>query len=224
MPLVLLAACSGGEPAARRADGDPEVIAALAEPLMTDPDLTGQSNASAALGGGGPARAEIPPELRDPKVVEAIREEAEKVAGAVLASAPVPAPGKPLPPTVTAPQFAALLPGARGCAAKAGFGFIWAAALPAAFPVYPRGHSQVAAGNDLDGCKLRSVVFTTPVAPEQVAAFYLARGKSAGLPLDYSTAGDALVLAGSKGKAAVLVKLQTDDDGFTVVELATSGL
>jgi hypothetical protein len=226
IPLTLLplAACSGGDRDARRQAPDPVTVAALADPLMTDPDLASQGNASAALGGGGPAQAEIPREPLGPDWVGKARSAAEALAGARLAPVSPTGERPPLAATLTPVAFAAQLPGARACAAQAGYGFIWAAALPARFPVYPRGHALIGAGNDLGGCRLRAVRFTSPVPGEEIAAFYLAQGRAAGLPLDYRKAADRLVMAGSKGKAAVLIAIAARDDGLSEVELATSGL
>ena len=56
----------------------------------------------------------------------------------------------------------------------------WAAKLPAAFPVYPRGNTQEAAGTDEGQCALRVVSFLTPVALEEVLAFYYTRARAAG--------------------------------------------
>lgn len=221
---VLLAACSGGERAVGRQDPDPVTVAALADPLMTDPDLTSQSHASAALGGGGPGQAEIPREPLGPEWVGKARSAAEALAGTRLAPASPAGERAPLAETLTPVAFAALVPGARACTETAGYGFIWAAALPAPFPVYPRGHVQIGAGNDLGGCRLRAVRFTSPVPGEEIAAFYRAQGRAAGLPLDYRKAGDRLVLAGRKGKAAVLIAIAARDDGLSEVDLATSGL
>ena len=226
--VLALLACScarGDERAAQRSEADPAVVAALSDPLMTDPDLASQSRASAALGGGGgPASAEIPAVLRSADALEGARAAAAKLAGARLAAASDIPAGEPLPEAVTAPAFARLLPGAGPCADKAGFGFIWAAALPVAFPVFPMGHALVGAGNDLGGCRLRSVRFVTPVPAGEVAAFYLARGKAAALPLAPRQAGEAVVLAGARGNTAVLVRIAPRGDGLTEVELATSGL
>ena len=222
--LLLVAACSCAVPDAKRADPDPVTVAALSDPLMTDPDLASQSNASAALGGGGPALGEIPRERGDADLINAIRAEAEKAVGATLRAAEPGSEREPLPEALTPPAFAALLPGGAACSKGAGYGFVWTAAFPEAFPIYPRGHAQIAAGNDTQGCRLRAVRFTSPVPGEEIAAFYLTKAKALGLPLDYRKAGEALVLQGVKGKAVVLVRISPPADGIATVELATSGL
>ena len=66
--------------------------------------------------------------------------------------------------------------------------------------------------------------FTSPIPGEEIAAFYLAKAKALGLPLDYRKAGETLVLQGVKGKAVVLVRISPPADGIATVELATSGL
>ena len=78
---MLLAACSGGEDAADpNAQRDPVAAAALDDPLMTDPDLTGQNRGNAALDGGLPDGA-MSAFKRSPEEVAAARADAERLLG-----------------------------------------------------------------------------------------------------------------------------------------------
>ncbi len=56
---------------------------------------------------------------------------------------------------------------------------MWANRLPAAFPVYPRGAVQEAAGTDDDACALRVVNFQTGVSLDDVIDFYFSSARKA---------------------------------------------
>jgi hypothetical protein len=90
---LTLAGCSdvkdGADAAAER---DPAVSAVLGDPLLTDPDLTTLNN-TGALTGGGPAIGDIPAEKPTPEALAAAREEALKLAGGRLQTAPAPGCG-----------------------------------------------------------------------------------------------------------------------------------
>ena len=94
------------------------------------------------------------------------------------------------------------------------------ARLPAALPVYPRGHARVAAGTDAAGCALRAVRFVTPVTVADAIDFYYASAAKARLAPQRSKAGGDEVVAG-KGFA---VYVRQSSDGLTEVVLVTSGL
>ena len=74
--------------------------------------------------------------------------------------------------------------------------------MPAAFPVYPRGAVQEAAGTDKDGCKLRVVNYVTPVGIDDVVSFYFTRARMAGFDAAHRKDGQDNVLSGTKGKGA----------------------
>jgi hypothetical protein len=223
-PALALAACGGadvkGDPADER---DPAVSAALSDPVLTDPDLTAQ-NDTGALTGGGPAVGEVPGEKSTPETIAASQEEAIKLAGGSLQTAPAPAnvTGRSAPQTPV--QLARLLPGkARDCADKLDYSAVWAAKLPDALQVYPRGHVQEAAGIDADGCQLRAVNFRTPVPVDDVVNFYYTRGRAGGYAAQHTLEGDDQVLRGSKGAAAYVLYVRKRANGLTEVDLATSG-
>ena len=94
----------------------------------------------------------------------------------------------------------ALLALSKGCSDQLDYGFIWAARMPAALPVYQRGHVRQSAGSDAGGCRLRVVAFVTPVGPDDVLAFYATTAGKAGLALELRREGGDEVLTG-KGKA-----------------------
>lgn len=226
---LALAACGSDEGQAGRENRDPAVTAALSDPIMADPDLTSQNRADSALSGGGPATAEIPPDKRGPEEAERARLAArELLGGGPIPPAPAPLGEQGesrLARAATLQAVAEALDlGGKACTASVGYGFGWTVLLPAALPVYPRGHARVAAGSDAAGCKLRLVRFVTPVAPVEVADFYYASARKAGLAAELRREGGDLVVQGGKGKARFAVYLRDGGDGLTEVDLATSGL
>ena len=57
-----LSGCGGGDKAGSGKPGeDPALTGALSGPVMTDPELFSQNNATAAIAGGGPPVIELPP-------------------------------------------------------------------------------------------------------------------------------------------------------------------
>ena len=222
VPLALLAACSEQASTALAPEArDPVVVSAINDPLMVDPDLASQNRPSAALEGGGPASAMIPLVKRTDAEIAAAKAEAQKLLGKEIPTALSPASGDSdaVSPESLGLAAAALSGEGKRCAAKLGYTARWALQLPTALPIYPRGHLQEAAGNDLDGCKLRAVNFLTPVAVEDVVAFYHARlgGASASYRLD----GADHVLRASKGGAQFLVLVRKTPDGLTEVDLVS---
>jgi hypothetical protein len=230
LPLVLaLVACGGEEPADPRAERDGAIANALDDPIMADPDLASQNRGDAALSGGGPAMADIPPDKRSPEEAEKARLAARDLLGG-RALDPAPLPGETLPEsklanaaTLQAVAEALKLGGAQ-CPAKLSYSFGWAARLPAELPVYPRGHARVAAGSDDPGCKLRVVRFVTPVTPADVVDFYQAAAAKGGLAPQRRKEGGDEVVSGGKGPARFAVYVRSGADGLSEVDLVTSGL
>ena len=152
VPLALLAAC-GSEKQAPKPEDDPAMSAALHDRIMVDPDLVGQNraNAAAVLPDGTGA---IPVEDSSPEAIAAARSDAlssladrgdEKGAGCAGSV------------RLAATRRHADRGGARrrhrpavaeNCARRRPTPPSWAAKMPEAFPVYPRGAVQEAAGTD----------------------------------------------------------------------------
>lgn len=220
-PLVLLAACSGAEEGNDQ-PRDPVAAAALDDPLMTDPDLTGPNQGNAALHGGLPDGA-VPPFKRSAEEIAAAKLDAERLLGRPIPAAPEPTGSTEAARLAGAAtmQAVAEASGLGGdCAGKLAYSAIWAARLPRPLPLYPRGHTLVAGGNDAAGCKLRAVRYVTPVEPRDVIAFYHASASAAKLPATRNREGDDEVLSG-KGYALFVRKRS---DGLSEVDLVTSGL
>ena len=221
---LALASCSDAKDKADPADErDPAVSAALSDPVLTDPDLTAQNNPG-ALTGGGPAVGEIPAEKSTPEAIAAAKEEALKLVGGSLQLAPAPTSGPDRSSPQSMSQLAAALPGKGGdCAGKIAYSAVWAAKLPEALQVYPRGHVQEAAGTDAEGCQLRAVNFRTPVPVDDVVNFYYTRVRAAGYAAVHGLEGGDHVLSRSKGAAAYVLYVRKLANGMTEVDLVANG-
>jgi len=219
-----LSACGKGEDE-RKAETDPALTSALADPLMVDPDLSSQNRAASAIALGGPPVAELPLVERTPRAIEEAREEARELAGGSLKLAPLPEEAEEAAVAgVTITQIAAAAVGpAAACAGKAEYAMGWSLKLPAQLAIYPRGHLREAAGTDRDGCRLRAVSFDTPVEAGDVVDFYFTRLAKAGLGSKHLLSGDVHVLKGSKGRFAWAVQVRKLETGISRVELVSNG-
>lgn len=228
-PLLMLSGCGDDAPKRKPvADADPALTGALADQIMVDPDLASANPASAgvAIGGGDGA---LPPENNSPEAVAAAKREALELVGGTgkMKNAPSPRPvaeGESPGAIITAAARAAQLgPDGANCGEMVDYTMAWAARLPAAFPVYPRGAVQESAGVDKDGCALRAVTFTTPVALEDVVNFYYTRAVAAGFSADRIRQGAEDMLGGAKGGTSYLVSARKLSSGRTQIDLVTSG-
>ncbi|MXO58343.1 hypothetical protein GRI89_02130 [Altererythrobacter salegens] len=226
-PFVLLAAC-GSEEEAPKPEDDPAMTSALQDRIMVDPDLVGQNRANAAAllpdGDGS-----IPVEDSSPEAIAAARSDAltlvggpgrmKKAPDARQVSASLPAGA-----TLTAAARAAASPGGgENCAEIATYTASWAAKMPEAFPVYPRGAVQEAAGSDAGNCRLRVVNFLTPVPLGEVVDFYFTRASSAGFTVDRALIDGEDTIGGSKGGSSFVVYARAQSNGLTSVDLVTNG-
>jgi hypothetical protein len=219
---LALAACGGGEKDKQAADSDPALTGALGDQIMVDPDLAGQNKGGSALAGGGPASVEIPAEQRSPEAIAAAKADAAKLVGGTMRKAPAAASGGD---AQHGPISLADVAGNAGadCSGKVEYSAAWAAKMPSAFPIYPRGHVSEAAGTDKDGCRLRVVNFVTPVSADDVIDFYFTRAGAAGFDAEHRTEGGDRVLGGSKDRSAYVVYVRKTADGMTEVDLVTNG-
>jgi hypothetical protein len=222
LPLlgIALTACGGEGPSAPhdQAEFDPAIVAALADPIMIDPDLASQNRGNAALALDG--FEAVPLDDNSPEAMAAAKADAARLAGGMIKTAPeAAATSETLATGVTAAQLAATLPaGPTGCLGGLRYGYAWAATWPHSLPIYPRGHVLEAAGSA--GCGLRAVVFTTPVEIPAVIDFYYTRASDAGFTAARRRAGAAEVLSGRKGAAAFVVQVRPGANGLSQVELA----
>lgn len=227
---LMLGGCGSDAPKSGKVqpEADPAMEQALADEIMVDPDLAGQNPASAGIALGG-QDASLPPDIDSPREIEAARRSALELVGGVDKMKTAPAPrvvekGRPAGSTITAAARAAALgPNGADCAGKVEYTTAWAARMPETFPVYPRGNVKEAAGTDQDGCALRSVTYTTPVANGDVIDFYYTRASAAGFKTERLRQGIDEVLGGAKGKVSYLVSARQLASGRTEVDLITSG-
>ena len=202
---------------------DPMIAAALGDPLMSDPDLASQNRAGVALTGGGVPSALIPSEVSG----DDARTAALADVSALLGSAPQPAPGPTGTDGAVAGETAMLswrkAFGRSACAERVGWTASWAAQMPQALPVYPRGHVQEAAGNDQAGCAVRAINFHSAATAGDVIDFYHASARKAGFALTHRAAGDAHSLSGKRGSAGFTVFVRPGPDGTSAVDLVING-
>lgn len=219
LPLAALSACGGKEiPRDSAREVDPAILAALADPIMIDPDLASQNRGNAAI--ALDTFDGVPLDDISPASIQAAKADAARLAGGLIRTAPDPSPSKgDLAPALTAGQLVAALPALpSGCVDRLRYDYAWAAEMPGILPIYPRGHVREAAGND--GCGLRSVLFVTPVEPGAVIDFYQTLSADAGYTTERQHQGDTDVLKGTKRGTAFIVRVR-QDGALTRVELAT---
>ena len=225
---LLLTSCGADEPALVEPDRDPLLTRALDEQMMIDPDLVEQNRANSAA--VLPSHeGSLPTVDRNPDAIAAARAEALRWVGGPGEMRKAPNARQvddalPDAATLTAAARAAASPNAKvDCAAAVDYTMEWAARLPAAFPVYPRGAVQEAAGNDAAGCMLRVVNFVTPVPVDDVMDFYFTRADAAGFSAERLLRDGDDVLSGTKGSASFVVYARRLRSGNTEVDLVTSG-
>lgn len=222
-PLALalaLAACSEAAPPAPERARDPQVAQALDDPLMTDPDLSARNEAAAALTVESDFSLPVLPAT--PEAIARVKAEAAVMAGGTDKLPEVAAASgiePPIAPGAGPAAHLAALPGPH-CDAAISRSAIWAARMPAALPIYPRGGTIAAAGGDAPGCKLRHVEFATPVPLADVLAFYANRARAAKIAVSHLSGGEDAVLTGGSRSLAFDLRARTEGD-MTVVRLAT---
>lgn len=227
-PALLLAGCDRKDEPAKPAADDPAMAGAVGDQVLSDPDLTGENgaNQAASLPSGAGA---IPSADMSPEALAAARGAALKLVGGPgsMKKAPEARQVKgPLPADsqLTAAARAAASPGGKGdCSALARYTAAWAAKLPAAFPVYPKGAVQEAAGTDEGACALRVVNFITPVPVSEVIDFYYTRAKAAGFSAEHVRQAGEDQIGGTKGAASYAVYARELPNGGSSVDLVTNG-
>ncbi|MEO5597405.1 MAG: hypothetical protein ABIQ66_02175 [Novosphingobium sp.] len=225
LSVALLTGCTAKANKAAKARRDPEMAGALREPVMIDPDLSGMNQRGAALTGGGVPAATIPLDEQGAEYAAAAKAEAVQLAGGALQSAPPSAGSGAVAHGETAALTAGNVLGAgNACLTKLTYTAAWAARMPTAFPIYPRGHVQEAAGADGEHCHVRAINFRVAVTPDDVLGFYYTTARKAGFAAVHRFDGGAHSLSGGKGAAVYLVLVRAREDGLTEVDLVTSGI
>lgn len=224
--FALLPACgdSGGEERDRKGL-DPASEQALNDNLMSDPDLVDRNEAAAALSGTG--NDAIPEIDTSTRAIEEARARAIELVGGTdkMKAAPAArklAAGAPDTAAMVAAARSAVSPDGANCADSVEYSAQWAAKLPGAFPVYPRGNTLEAAGTDEGDCALRIVSFLSPVAVKDIFAFYASRASAAGFTVEHVLKGDADILSAKRGNSALVVYARQLPSDVTQIDLVTS--
>lgn len=224
--LLTLAACGKGDKDANLAaldaqltnnGADPAVKGALAEPIVVDPQLVGQSDRNAVRstprlpGGGVPVL---------PQDVRAAQAQAARNAGGKLLPAPPPTNAEALDSTVTLGALARNS-GNAGCAKKLVYGAQWATRLPEPFGAYPGAQLSEAAGAERDGCTLRAASFVTAAPRQAVMDYYYSVARRAGYDGQHRVMGGDHVLGGTRGSdgAAYFILFTDAPGGRTGVDI-----
>ncbi|NTZ42485.1 hypothetical protein G7A66_05165 [Altererythrobacter sp. SALINAS58] len=210
IPMAMLAGCGN--------EDDPDAGEMDDSAVMVDPEVVGGNSSSLALSA----------EQRAPQQIAAARQEAAALVGGADRLSPAPPAQEygariPEDSALTAAARSAVKPGGANCAEKVAYSSAWAARLPAAFPVYPRGATQEAAGTDEGACSLRVVSFLTPVSIDDVLAFYASRARANGYGAEQIRQDGDSILSGNKGAASYVVYARPAGEGTTEVDLVTSG-
>ena len=228
LSLAALTACHRSDQSDdQQAERDPAAAAALNDPIMADPDLVSQNRGNSALSGGGPAQGDLPAFNHSPEEAATARAAASAALGGKLGPAPPPSStgaasrlngALTLPALLTASGI-----GSKACSQQLEFTLGWAARLPAAVPIYPRGHVTMAAGSDASGCQLRALRYVTPVKPSDVTDFTYASTAAAKLAPVHRREGTDEVVTGGAGFQQFAVYARTRADGLSEVDVFTSG-
>lgn len=211
--VLVLAACGKGDKDASLAAldaqltdnaADPALKGALADPIVVDPQLVGQSNRNAVRAADRPANGALPVLDGDAGAAQA---EAVKRAGGKLMAAPAASEGQAMASAVTLGAVAreqAARNGAKAqggnpaCAKKLAYGMEWAQRLPDPFTLFPGAQLTEAAGADVDGCTLRAASFVTPAPRQGVMDYYYTLARRAGYDGDHKILGGDHVLGGTR--------------------------
>ena len=232
LPLLLgLAACGKGDKDANLAalDAqltnnavDPALKGALADPIVVDPQLVGQSNRNAVRTADKPATGAVPMLAGDAGKAQAA---AARQAGGKLLSAPAASEGAAMASAVTlgavAREQAQRNGGNAGCAKKLAYGMEWAQRLPEPFTLYPGAQLTEAAGAQKDGCTLRAVSFVTPASKQGVMDYYYTLARRAGYDGEHKLLGGDHVLGGTRKAdgSAYFIVLTDGPGGKTGVDI-----
>ncbi len=229
--VLALAACGKGDKDANLAAldaqltnnmADPALKGALADPIVVDPQLIGQSNRNAVRTTDKPASGALPVLSGD---AGKARAQALRQVGGKLLTAPAATDGKAMESNVTLGAVAREQAGRQGgnasCAKKLGYGMEWAQRLPEGFGLYPGAQLTEAAGAEKDGCTLRAASFVTPVPRQSVMDYYYTVARRAGYDGEHQILGGDHVLGGTRKSdgAAYFILFTEAPGGKTSVDI-----
>lgn len=222
---IALGGCGGDRPSEEPQfdrTRDPLVARALADPLMSDPDLAYRNEANSAI----TLRFDhlLPPLAASDEATERAR---NAVRVELLKGGPIPeipaafAAGngpKSFAAIATADVMLREAGGPIRCAKSLSEGLVFAADMPASAAIIPHGMTQQAAGADATGCSVRIVRYLAPVGGSEVIEWHYTLAERARLrPVIYGEAEMALV--GEGRKETLVVQARPGPGGLTAVDL-----
>lgn len=189
---AVLAGC-GSSPSgnANGSDVDPAVTSALADPLMTDPQLDRRSNTDVLRPADEPYQAMTPPGSPDPVRSDALP--------TVVARA------KPMMAGDRASAFAA-------CDPAVSYSYGWADRLSPELVLPAEAQVAEAAGSNTAKCQLRIVAYSAALASNTVLDSYRRAAKAGGYTNSETQKGKATVLTATRNR---------DGTSFVVTVTAT---
>lgn len=200
LPFILLAGCGTAETDSSKSNSvDPAITAALADPILTDPELDGRANRDVLRPADEPLRAMVPP--GEPSALRG------SAAPTILARAE--------PAIAALPAFAA-------CDRAVRYSYGWAAALPADLTLPAQARVAEAAGSDKGGCALRLIAWSAILTPEAVLETYRRAGKASGYAVSEASAANATILTGTRRDGAAFIATVAAGDGGSMVDFVTN--
>ena len=198
--FALLTGCAKPDATQRdREVADPAIAVALANPIMTDPELLGPGHIGTTRPPDRPYQALLPPGTPDPLRGDA----APSVVARML-------------PLMTGAGFAA-------CDRSVRYSFGWAAKLPQKLELPAAARVAEAAGSDRADCRLRLIAYDADDPPEAVIDSYRRQAVAAGYRVTESAQGPAKLLrADGTGAAAFVVVAYPATAGGGSVDFATN--
>lgn len=201
LPISLLLAACGTAPApdARKDAVDPAITAALADPIMADPQLDRRANRDVLRPDDDPFRAIIPP--GSPQVM------------------------RPTGTVTLANRMETAMKnsgsGFAGCT-PVRYSYRWAADLPKELALPSEARVAEAAGSDAAACRLRLIAFASTQTPEAVLNRYREVARSNGYRQSQSAVDGVTTIMAQRDDGAVFVGSVSAGDGGSVVDLATN--
>lgn len=228
-----LAACGGGGADRNEADlaqldaeltegqsanaADPQIMAALEDQIMVDPQLAAKSNADAVRPPTQPYAAPVPhPGLAAGSAAPA---------GEELMKAPAPKPFTDA--TARGAITLGALAQAKGgrsaarCAGRLAYSADWARRLPPELPLHPDARVTEAAGADASDCSLRVASFYIGQPATRMTDWYYTRAIRGGFSAEHQADGATHMIGGTRRRdgMAYVVFLTDRGDGGTDIDL-----
>ncbi len=195
--LALLLVGCGTSPTRKPADAnavDPAVAAALADPLMTDPDLSAQANIDTLRPSDQPFQAPVPvgaPTSARPDATPTLGARAKAVTAADRAEA------------------------FSSCDLGVAYSQRWVDRLPHDLALPAAAQVTEAAGSDTAACKLRVVSFVLPDAPDAALARYRAIARRSGYAIGETSDAGATILSARRSDGTAFVATIGTNEGGT---------